>query len=96
MKQIPLFKVYMSNKASEEVTKVLTSGFIGQGPKVEEFEEMLRQRFRHEYLVTTNSGTSAEHLAIRLLQKPAVNQKNFDGMAYWDSKWPGIQPGNEN
>ena len=35
---IDLFKVYMSKNASSEVEKVLNSGYIGQGPKVDEFE----------------------------------------------------------
>ena len=39
---IPLFKVYMNKNAHKEVKKVLNSGFIGQGPKVEEFESELR------------------------------------------------------
>ena len=36
--KIPLFKVFMADTAAEEVTKVLDSGYIGQGPKVDEFE----------------------------------------------------------
>ena len=32
--KIPLFKVFMADTAAPEVTKVLNSGFIGQGPKV--------------------------------------------------------------
>ena len=36
---IPLFKVFMSDKASDRVREVLYSGFIGQGPKVDEFED---------------------------------------------------------
>ncbi len=39
---IPLFKVFMANKTPEEVSKVLMSGFIGQGPKVENFETSLK------------------------------------------------------
>ena len=92
---IPLFKVYMSKNASKEATKVLNSGFIGQGPIVEQFEEALQQRLHHPHIVTTNSATSAEHLAIRMLQDPDKNQKNFDGLAFWDSNWPGIQEGDE-
>ena len=92
---IPLFKVYMSKNASKEATKVLNSGFIGQGPIVEKFEEALQRRLHHPHIVTTNSATSAEHLAIRMLLDPDKNQKNFDGMAYWDSNWPGIQEGDE-
>ena len=44
---IPLFKVYMSKNAKKEVGKVLDSGFIGQGPVVEKFEELLRKRFNN-------------------------------------------------
>lgn len=95
MKQIPLFKVYMSKKASKNAAKVINSGFIGQGPVVDQFEEALRNRFKHKHIVTTNSATSAEHLAIRMLKNPDVNQKQFDGVAFWESKWPGIQPGDE-
>ena len=35
--KIPLFKVFMADTAAEEVTKVLNSGYIGQGPKVDDF-----------------------------------------------------------
>ena len=44
---IPLFKVFMDNKAGEEVNKILNSGFIGQGKKVEEFETLLKNYFRN-------------------------------------------------
>ena len=38
---IPLFKVAMSPSASQSVAEVLSSGFIGQGPMVEKFEDEL-------------------------------------------------------
>ena len=60
----------MSKNAAAAASDVLNSGFIGQGPVVEKFEESLRDRFDNEFVVTTNSGTSSEHLAIRLLQDP--------------------------
>ena len=37
---IPLFKVYMSEDVPEKVSKVLKSGYIGQGPIVDEFEKV--------------------------------------------------------
>lgn len=79
---IQLFKVFMSKNAAPEVAKVLDSGYIGQGEKVEEFEEELRNFFNKDYIVTLNSGTSGIHLAINLLKN-----KN--------SKWPGIEDGDE-
>ena len=94
MKQIPLFKVYMSKKASKDASKVINSGFIGQGPVVEQFEEALRNRFRQEYIVTTNSATSAEHLAIRMLQNPDKNKEIYE-WGYVEDNWPGIQNGDE-
>ena len=92
---IPLFKVYMSKNASIEASKIINSGFIGQGPIVDKFEEALRNRFRHEHIVTTNSATSAEHLAIRMLKNPDVNQQNVHGVAFYDSVWPGIKENDE-
>lgn len=75
-KIIPLFKVFMDEKAGEEVTKVLNSGYIGQGKKVDEFEEILKQYFDHDYILTTNSGTSGLHLALRLLKEKYINCDN--------------------
>lgn len=92
---IPLFKVYMSEKASENASKVINSGFIGQGPVVEQFEEALRNKFRAEHIVTTNSATAAEHLAIRMLLNPDTNSCNYNGVVGWEQYWPGIQEGDE-
>jgi dTDP-4-amino-4,6-dideoxygalactose transaminase len=92
---IPLFKVYMSKNASKEASKVINSGFIGEGPVVKKFEEALKQKFMNRYVVTTNSGTSAEHLAIRMLQNPDTNQIVYNGVTGWDQHWPGISKGDE-
>jgi len=81
-KQIDLFKVHMAPTAAEEVAKVLNSGYIGQGPKVDEFENQLKDFFNHDFIQTVNSGTSALHMAIHLLKKP-------------NSNWPGMQEGDE-
>lgn len=81
-KEIPLFKVFMSENAAPEVAKVLNSGYVGQGPKVEEFEKDLKDFFDVDYLLTINSATSAEHLALHMLKKP-----------YYE--WPGIEDGDE-
>lgn len=80
--KIPLFKVFMADTAAEEVGKILNSGYIGQGPKVDEFEIQLKSHFNHDYLQTVNSGTSALHLALHLLKKP-------------NDKWPGMEEGDE-
>jgi len=43
---IPLFKVFMAESAAEKVSEVLSSGFIGQGPKVDLFESKLKNWFK--------------------------------------------------
>ena len=63
---IPLFTVFMSPEVDKPLLDVLHSGFIGQGAKVEEFEEMLGGIFQNKNVLTLNSGTSALHLAFRL------------------------------
>ncbi len=92
---IPLFKVYMSKKAPKAVTKVLESGFIGQGPVVDQFEGKLRDFFNNDYVATVNSATSGEHLALHLLKKPATFKKGYEGVAYYNSNWPGLEDGDE-
>lgn len=92
---IPLFKVFMSDSVTEKVSEVLKSGFIGQGPVVENFEENLKQYFRHDKLVSLNSATSAEHLALHLLKKPNKFLKGIDGYGQYESTWPGIEIGDE-
>jgi len=85
----------MSKTAKNAVGIILDSGYIGQGQKVEEFEALLKERFKNDYVATTNSATSAEHLAIHLLKK------EFNGVAtYGDgsdikSHWRGIKDGDE-
>ena len=79
---IPLFKVFMSNTAGDEVAKILNSGYIGQGPKVDEFENKLMDFFGRDYVLTLNSGTSGLHLALRLLKNETQT-------------WPGLEDGDE-
>jgi dTDP-4-amino-4,6-dideoxygalactose transaminase len=92
---IPLFKVYMSKTASIEVTKVLESGYIGQGPKVDEFERELTEYLNNDYIATTNSATSAEHLALHLLKSPTKSIIQNHGVAFHESTWPGLEDGDE-
>jgi dTDP-4-amino-4,6-dideoxygalactose transaminase len=93
--KIPLFKVFMADTAAEEVGKVLNSGYIGQGPKVDEFEDQLKKYFNYDYIQTLNSGTSALHLALHLLKKPIKYNKIFEGIVGYETTWPGLQPGDE-
>lgn len=63
---IRMFKVHMPHSVDAPLLEVLHSGYIGQGPKVEEFEEKLRTYLHSPHVLTVNSGTSALQLALRL------------------------------
>lgn len=69
MATIPLFKVFMADTAAAETTRVLTSGFITQGAKVEEFERQLAEYLGNPWVLTLNSATAGLTLALRLLQR---------------------------
>lgn len=94
-RNIPLFKVFMADTAKHEVGKVLDSGYIGQGPKVDEFESILKDKFQFDNIVTLNSGTSALHLALHLLKHKDKNFEIFDGMGMTEHNWVGIDSTNE-
>ena len=76
---IPLFKVHMSEEAVKESSKVLDSGYIGQGQIVDEFERNLSNYLglHKRFIMTTNSATSAEHLALHMLKKKGTLTEPF-------------------
>ena len=73
---IPLFKVAMSDSAPKLVEEVLRSGYVGQGPKVEEFEGALAARIGNANLATVNSATSGLHLALHLVAGGAGDDRD--------------------
>ncbi len=68
---IPLFKVFMPETVTEPLLKTLMSGYIGQGPKVDEFERRLGDWLGNSRVLTLNNGTSGLHLAYHMcLENP--------------------------
>ena len=64
---IPLFRVFMSEDAPGRVAETLRSGYVGQGPRVDEFEAAFRAQVgAPRETLAVNSGTSALHLALTL------------------------------
>jgi len=66
--QISLFKVFMSKKVDAPLIEVLHSGYIGEGPKVAEFEYKLGEKFNNPHCLALNSGTAGLQLALALLK----------------------------
>ena len=81
--EIPLFRVFIAPNATEITGKTLHSGFITQGPKVDAFERKFKHYLENPYTLALNSATSAHHLALHLLKKPA------------GPNWPGLKQGDE-
>ena len=59
----------MDKTAIEESNKVLSSGYVTQGPVVENFENKLKVSFNEDLVTTTNSATSALHLVMHMLKR---------------------------
>lgn len=63
MEIIPYGRQYIDKADISELTKVLRSDWITQGPKVDEFEQELAGYCGAKYAVAVSSGTAALHLA---------------------------------
>lgn len=91
---IPLFKVAMNPNIGDVLTPVLTSGFITQGNQVVKFESELANYLGNKNVLTLNSATSGLTLAIRLLQKPFMQQQKEPLQQQKEvNHWPGLEPG---
>jgi perosamine synthetase len=63
---VPLFKVFMAESVGDKLKDIMYSGYIGEGPKVKEFEAALANYVGNPLVLTVNSGTSALHLAYHM------------------------------
>ena len=63
---IPLFKVHMPDEVSFPLMETLFSGYVGEGPRVKDFEAALARFLHAKNVLATNSCTSAIQLALRL------------------------------
>lgn len=64
MKNIPVTIPYFDERESENVKRVLATGWVAQGPMVAEFENAIAAHENIQYGVATTSCTTALHLAM--------------------------------
>ena len=64
---IPLLRPQMGEEEVQAIREVVYSGWIGMGPKVEEFEAAFARFTGKKYAVALNSCTAALHLALEAL-----------------------------
>jgi perosamine synthetase len=65
---IPLLRPQMGEEEVQAVREVIYSGWIGMGPKVEEFEAAFARFTGKKHAVAVNSCTAALHLALEALE----------------------------
>ncbi|MBP9691067.1 DegT/DnrJ/EryC1/StrS family aminotransferase [Candidatus Woesebacteria bacterium] len=90
---IPLFKVFMSKTIMKPLKQVLLSGYIGQGPQVEQLEKELSSFLGVPWLMTVNSGTSALSLALRLAGVGHNDEVISTPMTCSATNWPILAAG---
>jgi len=69
-KMIPIAKPVFSEKTIRDISEVLKSGILCQGPKTRLFEEEFKRKVGAEYAYAVSSGTAALHIAYLSLIKP--------------------------
>ena len=72
MKTINLFHPYYNGKKIQKAMKSMFPGnrsnrWLGQGPKVDEFEKKFGEKFNYKYCLALNSGSAALELAYHLI-----------------------------
>ena len=66
-KHIPVLQPSIGQEEIDAVTEVLKSGWLGLGPKTEQFEKEFAANVGSRFMVALNSGTAALHLALEVL-----------------------------
>jgi len=90
---IPLFKVYMDKDVNESLIQTLYSGWIGQGEKVKEFEDLLGNTFGNPYCLSLSAGTHGLHLALRMLGVREGDNVVTTALTCTATNWPILMQG---
>jgi len=71
---ISVFGSKFTNEEIEEVTKTLSSQWIGMGSRVAQFEEKVKQLKNCEHFVMVDSASNGLYLALKLLELPVGSE----------------------
>ncbi len=77
----------------EPVKATLLSGYVGQGPRVEDFEKALSARLNAPHVLTVNSATSGLQLALRLAGVGAGDEVITTPLTCTATNWPILAQG---
>jgi len=79
---IPVQRPYLVGAAAPGVEAVLSGGWLGAGPRVEEFKRSLRAAVGARHVVAVSSGTAALHLALAALDLRAGDEVLVPSMTF--------------
>lgn len=80
--RIPLARPDITDADREAVLQVLRTSDLSFGPKLTEFEKAVASYLRVDHAVAVNSGTSALHLALRVLDIPPHSEVILPSFAF--------------
>jgi dTDP-4-amino-4,6-dideoxygalactose transaminase len=68
MEKIPVFLPYIDNETKSHLNDALDIGWLGMGAGTKEFEERIASflNLKNRFVVATNTGTSALHIALKV------------------------------
>jgi len=79
---IPITKPYLDEREQELVAEVIASGWVTQGPRVEEFERRFAAYVGAPHAVAVTSCTTALHLALLVLDIGAGDEVIIPSMTF--------------
>ena len=82
MKNIPIAKPYLGVEEADAAHKTILSGWVTQGPKVAEFEEIFGSYVGSKYAVAVSNCTTALHLAMIVARVKADDEVICPSMSY--------------
>jgi perosamine synthetase len=86
--RVQLFRPQISEESIAAVAGVLRSGWLGLGPVTEQFEEAFAAYTGAPHCIGLNSGTSALHLALRVLDLPPGSEVVTTAMTFVATNHP--------
>lgn len=83
----------MPKSVMKPLKATLFSGYVGQGPRVDEFEQALADYIGNPFILTVNTGTSSLHLALRLAEVGPGDEVITTPMTCTATNWPILAQG---
>ncbi len=76
MERIPVFIPYIGNDTKKHLEDALDVGWLGMGASTKEFEQKISDflSLKDRFVVATNTGTSALHIACLLYTSDAADE----------------------